>query len=190
LLAAAVSPSYDTTVARRRTRNGIWSYHSPFDWLQLGLGTLAVGTYDGTHSVSAGMVGFRDSNPQVPGDVVADSGAAGSIVDNQTRHATSQTEAEDLPASHDLSAAGEASVGDDFTARKDLTARESRTPREDLASPTAAQAAEEIAPFRQIAYRFAMLRSWNFGGHHGWANRLFAAEWLAAVVLEACRSPS
>jgi len=120
MLAAAVSPGFDTTSARRHAEHGIWSFHSPFDWLQLGLGTLAVGTFDGKHAMAAGMVGFRDTDPRDtrPGEV--------------------------RPATDDLS------------------------------------------PFHQIRYRFAMLRSWNFGGHHGWSNRLFAAEWLAPIILEAC----
>ena len=114
LLAIAVSPGFDTTLARRHTQHGMWSFYSPFDWLQCGLGTLAVGTFDGKHAVSAGMVGFPET------------GLAG----------------------------------------------------------------DDIAPFRQIRFRIAMAKSWNFGGHHGWANRLFAAQWLAPVVLEACAEPS
>jgi len=122
-LAAAVSPGFDTTPARRRTQRGMWSFHSPGDWLQCGFGTLAVGTFDGKHAFSAGMAGFRETEPD-----------------------------------------------------------EGEPPTDD------------IAPFRQFRYRFAMLKSWNFGGHHGWANRLFAAEWLAplvlALVLEACAETS
>jgi pimeloyl-ACP methyl ester carboxylesterase len=128
-LAAATSPGYDTTAARRRTRRGIWSFHSPVDWLQLGIGTFAVGTFDGQHTVSSGMVGFRGMERSVePADGEPAPGAPGP---------------------------GEPALG-------------------------------RLAPFRQVRYRFAMLRSWNFGGHWGWANRLFAAEWLAPVVLEAC----
>lgn len=113
LLAIAISPGFDTTPARRYTLQGMWSFHSPFDWLQCGIGTMAVGTFDGKHTVSAGMVGFSESPP----------------------------------------------------------------------------AGDTVAPFRQIPFRFAMTGSWNFGGHWGWANRVFAAEWLAPVVLEACDEP-
>ncbi len=126
-LAAATSPDHDTLAARRRTRRGIWSFHSPFDWFQLGLGTLAVGTFDGKHTVSSGMFGFRDPPTEHPRDV----------------------------------------------------ARPSPDPG------YAAAPAAGPAPLRQCGYRWAMARSWNFGGHHGWANRVFAAEWLAPVVLEA-----
>ena len=122
LLASAVSPEYDPTAARHRTRHGIWSLHSPWDWLQLGLGTLAVGTFDGKHAISSGMVGFRGVDRGVRG---VDRGVA----------------------------------------------------TEEVASPAAG-----IPPFHQRRYRFAMLRSWNFGGHHGCANRLFSAEWLAPMV--------
>lgn len=118
-LAAAISQGYDATAARRRTLHGIWSFHSPWDWLQCGLGTLAVGTFDGKHAVSAGMLGFRPAE-------------------------------------------------------------------QNLVEANVAAATDGIAPLRQTRYHFGMLKSWNFGGHHGWANRLFAAEWLAPIVLEAC----
>jgi len=117
LLATAISPAFDTTPARRHAENGFWSFHSPFDWVQLGFGTLAFGTFDGKHSISAGMLGFREI---VSGDV---------------------------------------------------------TPPND-----------DIAPLRQICYRFAMLKSGHCGGHYGCANRLFAAEWLAPIVMEASSS--
>jgi hypothetical protein len=122
LLAVAVSSACDTTSARRYAVNGFWSFHSPFDWFQLGLGTLVVGTFDGKYGISAGMLGFRDAGP------------------------------------------GETAPG------------------ETIPSP------DDIAPLRQIRYRFAMLKSWHFGGHWGYANRLFAAEWLGPIVIEACQT--
>ena len=66
LLAAAVSPGFDTTPARRHAERGIWSFHSPFDWLQLGLGTLAVGTFDGKHAIASGMADLPKAFRAVP----------------------------------------------------------------------------------------------------------------------------
>ncbi len=139
LLAAATSPGHDTIAARRHTRHGIWSFHSPFDWLQLGLGTFAVGTFDGRHTVSSGMVGFREARGHAGtrGGPRIDAGQAAGV-------------------------------------------------SADAPSECAATSEPQIAPLRQVRYRFKMLSSWNLGGHHGWANHLFAAEWLAPVVLEAC----
>ena len=142
MLAAAVSPRYDTTAARQYVERGIWSFHSPLDWLQLGLGTLAAGTFDGKHTFSAGMVGFRDAGPR--------------------------------------------DTGPRDTGPRDTGPRD--TGPRDTGSGDARPATDDIAPFHQIRYRFTMLGSWNFGGHHGWANRLFAAEWLAPIVLEACQA--
>jgi hypothetical protein len=34
----------------------------------------------------------------------------------------------------------------------------------------------------QCAYRPAMAASWHFGGHFGWANRLFVANWLSKTL--------
>jgi len=123
LLGSAVSPRYELAVARRRTQRGVWSFHSPFDWLQLGLGTFLVGTFDGKHSISSGMLGFRDE-----------------------------------------------------------TIRQTTT---DAGPPT-----DDLAPFHQARYHFGMINSWNFGGHHGWANRMFVAEWLAPIVQQACDEPT
>lgn len=59
LLGPALSPRYSVRPALRRTRHGIWNFHSHGDWLFLGVGTLLCGTLDGRHSPAAGFVGFR-----------------------------------------------------------------------------------------------------------------------------------
>lgn len=59
LLAAAISPNYDLTTALSRSERGITNFHSWGDVPHLVLGTLAVGTIDRRHSVSAGASGFR-----------------------------------------------------------------------------------------------------------------------------------
>jgi len=59
LLAAAISPTYDLTTALARSERGILSFYSWGDVPHLVLGTLAAGTLDRRHSVSAGASGFR-----------------------------------------------------------------------------------------------------------------------------------
>jgi pimeloyl-ACP methyl ester carboxylesterase len=60
LLASSLSPGYDLSAALGRCRRGIVSFHSPRDGL-LGAGTTLIGTMDGQHSESAGLVGFRQA---------------------------------------------------------------------------------------------------------------------------------
>lgn len=67
LLAAAVSPRYDVQAALDHTERGVWSFHSPFDALFLGVGTLLFGTIDGLHAVAAGARGFYPQT-DVPSD--------------------------------------------------------------------------------------------------------------------------
>ena len=43
----------------------------------------------------------------------------------------------------------------------------------------------EVARLHQERFRPAMLRSWNFGGHFGCVNRVFAADWLAPLICRA-----
>ena len=59
LLAGALSPDYDLSTALSRSERGITSFYSGGDFLYLGVGTLALGTIDRQHAVSAGAVGFR-----------------------------------------------------------------------------------------------------------------------------------
>jgi pimeloyl-ACP methyl ester carboxylesterase len=59
LLAGALSPDYDLSTALARTENGIRNYYSGGDALYLIAGTLALGTIDRQHAVSAGAIGFR-----------------------------------------------------------------------------------------------------------------------------------
>jgi pimeloyl-ACP methyl ester carboxylesterase len=58
LLAGAISPLYDLSVALERTRDGIVNYHQTQDVVALWAGTTLAGTADGTHLPSAGAVGF------------------------------------------------------------------------------------------------------------------------------------
>jgi pimeloyl-ACP methyl ester carboxylesterase len=58
LLAPALSPGYDLSVALSRSQGGIVAFYSENDWLILGLGTQTWGTIDGEFTDSAGRVGF------------------------------------------------------------------------------------------------------------------------------------
>ncbi|MCA9053545.1 MAG: alpha/beta fold hydrolase [Planctomycetaceae bacterium] len=67
LLAPALSPRYDLTVALSRTRRGIWNFSSWGDAFFLVFGTLLMGTIDGRHTISSGACGFRRGlRPVVP----------------------------------------------------------------------------------------------------------------------------
>lgn len=57
-LASALSASYDLAPILQRIDTRLWSFGSWLDWLQLGLGTTLVGTFDGRHTPSGGMLGF------------------------------------------------------------------------------------------------------------------------------------
>jgi pimeloyl-ACP methyl ester carboxylesterase len=59
LLAAAISPDHDLSTALSRTEHGILNFYSKGDVGYLVLGTLALGTIDRQHSISAGASGFR-----------------------------------------------------------------------------------------------------------------------------------
>jgi pimeloyl-ACP methyl ester carboxylesterase len=64
LLAAAISPDHDLTTALAHSEKGILNFHSWGDVPHLVVGTLALGTLDREHTVSAGASGFR-----VPADL-------------------------------------------------------------------------------------------------------------------------
>lgn len=59
LLAAALSPDYDLCHAFMRTKRGITNFYSGGDAVYLMAGTLAMGTIDRQHAMSAGAVGFH-----------------------------------------------------------------------------------------------------------------------------------
>ncbi len=59
LLAAAISPDHDLSTALSRTEHGILNFYSRGDVGYLVLGTLALGTIDRQHSISAGAAGFH-----------------------------------------------------------------------------------------------------------------------------------
>jgi len=111
LLAAAVSPGYDLREALSHTEAGIWNLYAPLDVLFLGLGTLVLGTTDGSHTIAAGRRGFT---------------------------APDEPDTETLRLYETL--------------------------------------------LHQRPYDREMAASWHLGGHNGWANRLFAAEWLAPML--------
>ena len=59
LIVPALSPTFDLTAALRQTQRGLWNFSSYGDIFLLGAGTTLVGTLDGRHSPSAGMLGFQ-----------------------------------------------------------------------------------------------------------------------------------
>jgi pimeloyl-ACP methyl ester carboxylesterase len=59
LLAAAISPDHDLSTALARTEREIINFHSWGDAGYLIAGTIALGTIDRRHSISAGASGFR-----------------------------------------------------------------------------------------------------------------------------------
>ena len=58
LLSASISSAYDLTKAASRCKSGIVNFYNPDDAALLGVGTIVVGTVDGTHGPSAGLLGF------------------------------------------------------------------------------------------------------------------------------------
>ena len=63
LLAPALSPAYDLTVALRAVAQEMVVFWSSWDVFILGVGTRVFGTADGVRTVSAGLVGFRIPAP-------------------------------------------------------------------------------------------------------------------------------
>jgi len=59
LLAPAVSPGFDLAAPAGHVRRALVVTASPLDWAIVGAGTLVLGTCDGRHTPSAGMVGLR-----------------------------------------------------------------------------------------------------------------------------------
>lgn len=118
LLAPSCSRVLDVEPLAARTEAGLTHFYSPFDVLVLGLLTLVVGTMDGRHAPSAGMVGFQ------PPDSTAVESAPVDLHPSQADR------------------------------------------------------------FRETAYRFRWFRSFHFGGHFGYANRIWAAEILGRLLRE------
>lgn len=63
LLAASISPEYRLDRAINNSKRGIVSFYSERDVFLLGFGTTVFRTMDGSHSKSAGMVGFAYPEP-------------------------------------------------------------------------------------------------------------------------------
>lgn len=59
LLAPALSPDFVLTPALRQVRTQVWNFWSIWDMVFCGAGTVLLGTIDGKHRFSAGMVGFQ-----------------------------------------------------------------------------------------------------------------------------------
>jgi len=66
LLSASISSAYDLTKALGNCRNGILNIYSKDDVGLLGLATIVLGTVDGTHGPSAGLIGFDQPNAKAP----------------------------------------------------------------------------------------------------------------------------
>jgi len=66
LLAASISPPYRLDRALTASRRGIVNFYSERDLFLLGFGTAVFTTMDGSHSKSAGMVGFAVPMPTPP----------------------------------------------------------------------------------------------------------------------------
>ena len=58
LLSASISSAYDLKKAAKRCTKGIVNFYNPDDAGLLGIGTTVLGTVDGTHGPSAGLLGF------------------------------------------------------------------------------------------------------------------------------------
>ena len=58
LLSASISSAYDLTKAASRCTKGIVNFYNPDDAGLLGIGTIVMGTIDGTHGPSSGLIGF------------------------------------------------------------------------------------------------------------------------------------
>jgi len=65
LLASAISPGHDHSIAGARCTNGLYSFKSIADWFYLGFGTTVFGTSDRRHRPAAGQVGMAQSPPGV-----------------------------------------------------------------------------------------------------------------------------
>jgi pimeloyl-ACP methyl ester carboxylesterase len=61
LIAAAISPDYDLSMAISRARRGLVNFYSSRDAFVLGAGTRTFGTIDRRYTESAGYVGFTDA---------------------------------------------------------------------------------------------------------------------------------
>lgn len=58
LLAPALAPDYLLDMSLKRVDRGMVNFYSARDWMLLGIGTTVYGTMDGSHTSSAGRVGF------------------------------------------------------------------------------------------------------------------------------------
>ena len=59
LVAPALSPDYDLSVALTHVSKNVYYFDSPGDWFMLGFGTSTFGTMDGRNTNAAGLVGFH-----------------------------------------------------------------------------------------------------------------------------------
>jgi pimeloyl-ACP methyl ester carboxylesterase len=69
LMASALSPGYDLSVAMGRVTGRVYAFSSPHDNIVLGTGTTTFGTIDRVYTRAAGMVGFvRPEKAKHPGE--------------------------------------------------------------------------------------------------------------------------
>jgi hypothetical protein len=118
LLAPSCSPYLDVVPLATKTEAGLIHFRSPFDIAVLGALTAVVGTTDGWHSPSAGLVGFHPEGLVLPGE-----------------------------------------------------------------DPTVGAGSPDVSGrFRELTYRFRWLRQFHYGGHFGYANRVWACETLGRLL--------
>jgi hypothetical protein len=67
LIAPALSPKYNLTLALRHVRRKAYYFSSPGDWFILGIGTQLFGTMDGKNTQGAGYTGFEKPANADPG---------------------------------------------------------------------------------------------------------------------------
>jgi pimeloyl-ACP methyl ester carboxylesterase len=72
ILAPSVSPQFEVVPLTAKTACGLTHFCSPFDLAVLGLLTIVVGTTDGRHTPSAGLVGFQNAGGFIPTEVTLD----------------------------------------------------------------------------------------------------------------------
>ena len=107
----------DVVPLAAKTERGLIHFCSGLDLAILGLLTAVVGTTDGWHSPSAGLVGFHPEGLVLPGE-----------------------------------------------------------------EPTGGTSPDPSGLFREIDYRFRWLLQFHYGGHFGYANRVWACETLGRLI--------
>ncbi len=183
LLGPALSPTYDLSLALRRTRRGIYNFYSERDVSFLMLGTSLYGTIDREYALSAGAVGF--ARPDLADDddaaALSSTGAAARL----TRRGG--------PAP--LESAGErpsAASGDRLNSNGGERPRAGGSERlsaggEGRPDSPAGGARISVAELyarklKQVAWNPELAEYGASGTHLGWASRRFARDYLAPLI--------